>query len=144
MTRPVWAKWHEASSHASYDVEQTGYPVSLWRVCLPRLKERWSHQSQGLSQWKSNYIKANGRYFTVVLVIADCWHRPIAKSTAHWSPMVPPIYKARLCHGPWRDPVRAHDNPYMCGAMWNVEHSLAMVSLNIYKPTQMNKIRKIW
>ena len=23
-----WAKWHEAS----YDVEKTGYPVSLWRV----------------------------------------------------------------------------------------------------------------
>ena len=34
---------------------------------------------------------------------------------------------------------RAHKGPYICGAMWNVEDWLAMVSPNIYKPTQMNK-----
>ena len=37
-----------------------------------------------------------------------------------------------------------HENPYMCSTMWNVEHSLEMVSINIYKPTQMNKRRKVW
>ena len=31
---------------------------------------------------------------------------------------------------------RAYKNPYVCSAMWNVEHSLAMVLLNIYKPMQ--------
>ena len=69
---------------------------------------------------------------------------PIAESTAHGSPMVPPRYKTRLCHGPWCDPVPVHENPYMCGATWNVEHSLVMVSLNIYNPMQMNKRRKVW
>ena len=32
----------------------------------------------------------------------------------------------------------------MWGALWIVEHSLAMASLNIYKQTQMNKRRKVW
>ena len=31
---------------------------------------------------------------------------------------------------------RAYKNPYMGGAMWNVEHSLGTVSLNIYKSMQ--------
>ena len=31
----------------------------------------------------------------------------------------------------------------MCGAMWNVKHSLAMVSLNIHKPMQMNNEMQI-
>ena len=31
---------------------------------------------------------------------------------------------------------RAYKNPYICGTMWNAEHSLAMVSLNVYQPTQ--------
>ena len=33
---------------------------------------------------------------------------------------------------------RVYKNPNMCGTVWNLQHSLAMVSLNIYKPTQMN------
>ena len=32
----------------------------------------------------------------------------------------------------------------MCGALWDVEHSLAMASLNIYKTTQMNERPKVW
>ena len=56
--------------------------------------------------------------------------------------MVPPRYKTRLFYGPWRDPVHVHIRIRMCSALWNVEHSLAMVSLNIYNPTQMNKRRK--
>ena len=58
--------------------------------------------------------------------------------------MVSPRYKSRLFHGPWRDPVRMHRNQYMCGAMWDVEHSVAMASLDIYKTTQMNKRCKVW
>ena len=38
---------------------------------------------------------------------------------------------------------RAYKNPYMCGAMCNVQHSLAMASLNIYKPTQMTNETQI-
>ena len=52
--------------------------------------------------------------------------------------------KVILFHGPRRDPVRIYGNQYMCGAMWGVERSLAMVSLNIYKTTQMNERRKVW
>ena len=65
---------------------------------------------------------------------------PIAESTAHWSPIV---HKPRLCHGPWRKHGPVHDNPYMCGAIWNVEHSLAMVLLNIYNPTHMNETQNL-
>ena len=38
---------------------------------------------------------------------------------------------------------RTYKNPNMCGAVWNVQHSLAMVSLNMYKPTQMNNEMQI-
>ena len=38
---------------------------------------------------------------------------------------------------------RAYKNPNICGTMWNVQHSLAMVSLNTYKPTQMNNETQI-
>ena len=38
----------------------------------------------------------------------------------------------------------AYKNLYICSAVWNVELPLAMVSLNIYKPRQMNKRRKVW
>ena len=31
----------------------------------------------------------------------------------------------------------------MCGAMWDVEHSLAMASLNIYKTAQMNETQSL-
>ena len=48
--------------------EQTGYPVSLLRACLPEPTE------PGVSQWKSNQIKTNGRRFAVVSVIIECWH----------------------------------------------------------------------
>ena len=40
-------------------------------------------------------------------------------------------------------PVRIHGNQYICGAMWDVEHSLAMASLNIYKTTQMNETQSL-
>ena len=40
--------------------------------------------------------------------------------------------KPRLFHGPWRDPARVHKNHFLCGAMWDMEGSMAMVSLNIY------------
>ena len=53
-------------------------------------------------------------------------------------------HQGRLFHGSWRDPVRIHGNQYMCGAMWDVEHSLAKASLNIYKTTQMNERRRVW
>ena len=39
--------------------------------------------------------------------------------------------------------LRAYKNRYMCSPMWNVQHSLVMVSLNIYKPTQMNNEMQI-
>ena len=58
--------------------------------------------------------------------------------------MVSPRYKGRLFHGPWRDSVHFHGNQYMCGAVWDVEHSLAMASQNIYKTMQMNERRKVW
>ena len=48
-----------------------------------------------------------------------------------------------MIHGPWRDPVRMHGNQYMYRAMWDVEHSVAMTSLNIYKTTQISKKRKV-
>ena len=32
--------------------------------------------------------------------------------------------------------VPVHSSQYICKAMWDVEHSLAMASLNIYKMTQ--------
>ena len=32
----------------------------------------------------------------------------------------------------------------MCGAVWDVEHSLAIASQNIYKTMQMNERRKVW
>ena len=50
-----------------------------------------------------------------------------------WTAMI----SSRLFHGLRRDPVRVHRNQYMCGVMWDVEHSLAMVELNIYKTTQI-------
>ena len=31
----------------------------------------------------------------------------------------------------------------MCVAMWDVEHSLAMASLDIYKTTQMNEMQSL-
>ena len=115
--------------------------------------------------WGSNKIEADRRFFTVVSVIDQCWHikfrqakriwhgekqKQLVKSSANcrgdagWTPMVSPRYKGKLFHGPWRDPVRMHRNQYMCGAMWDVEHSVAMASLNIYKTTQIFKRRKIW
>ena len=114
--------------------------------------------------WGSNKIEANRRFFTVVSVIDQCWHikfrqakriwygenqQQLVKSSAKcrveagWTLMVSPRYKGRLFHGPWRDPVRMHRNQYMCGAMWDVEHSVAMASRNIYKTTQMNKRCKV-
>ena len=58
--------------------------------------------------------------------------------------MVSPRYKTRLFHGPWRDPVRVHRNQHIWGAMWDMEHSPAMVSLHIYKTMQMTKRHKVW
>ena len=120
----------------------------------------------GLEQaWGSNKIEANRHFFTVVSVIDQYWHikfrqakciwygenqQQLVKSSANcrvqagWTPMVSPRYKGRLFHGQWRNPVHMHRNQYMWGAMWDVEHSLAMASLNIYKTAQIFKRRKIW
>ena len=115
--------------------------------------------------WGLNKIEANRRFFyccfgdwsMLAYKISTSeaymiWRKPIAacKSSANclveagWTPMVSSRYKGRLFHGPWWDPVRMHRNQYMCGAMWDVEHSVAMASLNIYKTTQIFKRRKIW
>ena len=64
------------------------------------------------------------------------WRKPITAcktqcqllSRGWLNSMVSSRYKGRLFHGPWRDPVHMYRNQYMCGAMWDVEHSLAMAS----------------
>ena len=102
---------------------------------------------------KSNKRKPNECSFTAVLAITKCWHvkfrhvrrvwfvknwKELVKSSgnrqlrATWTPMVSPRYRTRLFHAPWRDPVHVHIRISMCGTMWDVEHSPAMVSLNIY------------
>ena len=43
-----------------------------------------------------------------------------------------------------RPGLHAYKNMYMCEATWDVEHSLAMVSLNIYNPMDMTKRHTIW
>ena len=84
----------------------------------------------GLSQHQQwNKIKANGRYFTVVLTIAKCWHikfryvrcvqyvenrQELVKLSANrrveagWTPMVSSWYTARQFHSLWRYPVGGH------------------------------------
>ena len=47
--------------------------------------------------------------------------------------MISPRYKTTLLYGPWQNPVRVHRNQHMCGAMWDMEDSLMMVSLDIWK-----------
>ena len=69
---------------------------------------------------------------------------PIAESRLAETPIVSPRYKGRLFHGSWRDPVHIHGNQYIYGAMWDVEHSLPVASLNIYKTMQINGRRKVW
>ena len=119
---------------------------------------------QATSAWGTNKIKANGCCFTVVSVIDYCWHikfrhakrewygenqKQLVKSSANcrfeggWTPMVSPRYNGRLLHSPWWDSVRMHRNQYTCGAMWDMEHLVAMASMNIYKTTQINKRRKV-
>ena len=134
--RPVHGPWHgllvsKLIGHmheASSNVEQTRYPVMTRHVFIP-LKIAWIPTKPVLSQWVSNQMMANGLCFTVVSVIAECWHIKLrhvrwvwfdknrsefAEWTAHWTPMVPPRYKTRLFHGRWCDTVRVHKGIRIC------------------------------
>ena len=90
----------------------------------------------GLSQHRqSNKIKTNGRCFTVVSTIAECWHikfwhvscvqyvenrQQLVKSSANhrveagWTPMVSPRYTATQFHSLWCDPVGGHVGVRLC------------------------------
>ena len=79
--RPVHGPWHgllmskliRHMQEASSNVEQTRYPIMTRHVFIP-LKIAWEPKKHGFSQWVSNQITANGRCFTVVSVIAECWY----------------------------------------------------------------------
>ena len=93
-------------------------------------KNSASRRETGLSQHRqSNKKKANGRCFTVVSTIAECWHikfrhvrfvqyveyrQELVKMSANrqveagWTPMVSPRYTARQFHSLWRYPVGGH------------------------------------
>ena len=75
MTACWWAKWHEASSHANYAVEQTGYSMSLWRVSTALKITMKPPKPGGFPS--GDRTKANRHYFTVVwwLPIVGIWHR---------------------------------------------------------------------
>ena len=90
----------------------------------------------GLSQHpQSNKIKANGRCFTVVSTIAECWHikfrhvrcvqyvenrQELVKLSANCrveagsTPMVSTRYTARQFHSLWRNPVGGHVGVRQC------------------------------
>ena len=142
---------------ASWDVEQTGflYCVGVYHAKksveagFPSLK---LEQNKGL--WALFYW-CFGYWLMLAYKISTCkayiiWRKPIKACKIQcqlpsggwlklqWS------HQGRLFHGSWWDPFRIHGNQYMCGAMWDVEHSLAKASLNIYKTTQMNERRRVW
>ena len=131
----------------------------VWRSCLPRYDSTDCKRSQSFTVFK---VKRNKGYWELIycwfsdrrMLAHKCWHARciwygenrlhLVKSSANrrveagWTSSVSQTYKSRMFHSVWRDPVRVHRKQDTCGAIWDVEHILAMVSLNIYKTTQMN------
>ena len=121
----------------------------MWNIlCIPRettwcgdivsygAKNSAVQRETGLPQHRqSNKINANGRWFTVVSTIAECWHikfrhvscvqyveirQELVKLSANgrveagWTPMVSPRYTARQFHSLWRYLVGGHVEVRQC------------------------------
>ena len=115
----------------------------MWNIqCIPRetmwcgdvvvcgTKNSTVRHETGLSHHRQSHkIKANGRCFTVVSTIAECWHikfrhvkciqyvenrQELVKLSANrrvetgWTPMVSSRYTARQFYSLWGDPVGGH------------------------------------